>query len=96
MAQNLKTGDTVMVISGIHKGKSAKIIAMDRDNNKAMLEGIGLRERHIRATQFNPKGGKRDIHLGIHVSNLRKTAAAKSTASTKSSKSAKKSTKESK
>ena len=47
---------------------------MDRAHDKAMIEGIGLRERHVRATQFNPKGGKRDIHVGIHVSNLKKTA----------------------
>lgn len=72
MAQNLKTGDKVTIIAGDHKGESGKIIKMDRANNKAMIEGIGIRERHVRATQFNPRGGKREIHLGIHVSNLKK------------------------
>ena len=37
-----------------------------------MIEGIGIRERHMRATQFNPKGGKKDIHVGIDLSNLKK------------------------
>ena len=72
MAQNLKTGDKVTIIAGDHKGESGKIVKMDRTNNKAMIEGIGIRERHVRATQFNPRGGKREIHVGIHVSNLKK------------------------
>ena len=74
MAQSLKVGDQVTVIAGDHKGESAKIVRMDRKNHKAMLEGIGIRERHVRATQFNPRGGKREIHLGIHISNLQKVA----------------------
>ncbi|MDO4759345.1 MAG: KOW motif domain-containing protein [Candidatus Saccharibacteria bacterium] len=67
----LKTGLTVQIIAGEHKGKTAKIIKMDLKNHKAMLEGIGLRERHLRATQFNPKGGKKTVHLGIDLSNLK-------------------------
>ncbi len=72
MAQNLKTGDTVKIIAGDNKGKTGKIVKMDRTAGKAMIEGIGIRERHMRATQFNPKGGKKTIHLGIDLSNLKK------------------------
>lgn len=72
MAQHLKSGDTVQIIAGSHKGQTGKIVKMDLKNHKAMLEGIGVRERHLRATQFNPKGGKKQVHLGIHLSNLKK------------------------
>ena len=72
MAQNLKSGDVVTIIAGGNKGKSGKIVKMDRKNHKAMIEGIGIRERHMRATPFNPKGGKTDIHVGIDLSNLKK------------------------
>ena len=72
MAQNLKSGDMVKIIAGDHKGQTGKIVKMDRAANKAMIEGIGIRERHIKATQFNPKGGKKDIHVGIDLSNLKK------------------------
>ena len=72
MAQNLKSGDVVTIIAGDNKGKSGKIVKMDRKNHKAMIEGIGIRERHMRATQFNPKGGKKDIHVGIDLSSLKK------------------------
>ena len=72
MAQNLKSGDMVKIIAGDHKGQTGKIVKMDRTAHKAMIEGIGIRERHIKATQFNPKGGKKDIHVGIDLSNLKK------------------------
>ena len=72
MAQNLKSGDMVKIIAGDHKGQTGKIVKMDRAAQKAMIEGIGIRERHIKATQFNPKGGKKDIHVGIDLSNLKK------------------------
>lgn len=72
MQKNLKTGDKVKVIAGSNKGKTGKIVKMDVKNHKAMIEGIGVRERHLKATQFNPKGGKKTIHLGIDLSNLKK------------------------
>lgn len=72
MAQNLKTGDTVKIIAGDNKGKSGKIVKMDLKNHKAMIEGIGIRERHIKASYLNPRGGKKDIHVGIELSNLKK------------------------
>ena len=47
MAQNLKSGDMVKIIAGDHKGQTGKIVKMDRAAHKAMIEGIGIRERHI-------------------------------------------------
>ena len=76
MAQNLKSGDIVKVISGAHKGTSAKIVSVDKKSGKACLEGIGLVERHVRASYLNPKGGKKTIHLGIDLSNLKLEKAA--------------------
>ncbi len=72
MAQNLKTGDKVVIIAGDNKGKSGKIVKMDIKGHKAMVEGIEVRERHLKKTQFNPAGGKKTIHVGIDLSNLKK------------------------
>ena len=73
MAQNLKSGDIVTIIAGDFKGKSGKIVKMDRKNNKAMIEGINIRERHMAANAYR-NGGKKDIHVGIDLSNLKKEA----------------------
>ncbi len=83
MAKSLKTGDTVKIIAGSNKGKSGKIVKVDRENQKAMIEGIGNITRHLRATQFNPRGGKKDIHVGIDLSNLKLEKAAEAKKATK-------------
>ncbi|MBQ6394236.1 50S ribosomal protein L24 [Candidatus Saccharibacteria bacterium] len=72
MAQNLKTGDKVIIIAGAEKGKSGKIVKMDRKNHKACIEGIGIRERHLAASAVRPQAGKKQIHVGIDLSNLKK------------------------
>ena len=72
MAKSLKVGDRVKVIAGDHKGETASIVRVDRANKKAFLKDIEVRERHLRATQFNPKGGKKTVHMGIDFSNLQK------------------------
>ena len=75
--KSLKIGDKVLVISGNNKGKEAKIAKIDRENHKAMLEGIGLVERHMKKSYLNPAGGKKTIHVGIDLSNLKLIEAAK-------------------
>jgi len=79
MKTTIHSGDTVKIISGEDKGKSAKVLKVAPKQHKAFLEGIGIRTRHMRPTQYQ-KGGKKDIHIGIHLSNLKlEKAAEKST-----------------
>lgn len=75
--KSLKINDTVLVISGDHKGTKAKIVGIDRENGKAMLEGVEVRERNLKRTQFNPRGGKKTVHTGIDFSNLKLVEASK-------------------
>ena len=84
--KTLKVNDTVMVISGDNKGTKAKIVKIDRKNGKAMLEGIGLVERHMKKTYYNPAGGKKTIHVGIDLSNLKLVEAADAKSSAKKTK----------
>ncbi len=72
MAKCLKVGDRVKVIAGDHKGEIASIVKVDKKAGKAFLKDIEVRERHVRATQFNPNGGKKTVHAGIDFSNLKK------------------------
>ena len=77
--KSLKINDKVLVISGSHKGKEAKIVGIDRAGRKAMLEGIGLVERHMKKSYLNPAGGKKTVHVGIDMSNLKLVEASKFT-----------------
>ena len=75
--KTLKVNDKVLVISGDNKGKEAKIVKIDRKAGKACLEGIGMVERHMRKSYLNPTGGKKTVHVGIDLSNLKLVEAAK-------------------
>ena len=77
MAKSLKINDKVLVIAGDHKGTEAKIVKIDRGAGKAMLEGVGLVERHMKKSYLNPAGGKKTVHVGIDMSNLKLVEAAK-------------------
>ena len=92
--KSLKINDKVLVIAGAHKGTEAKIVKIDRANGKACLEGIGVVERRLKRTAMNPKGGKKTIHLGIDLSNLKLVEASKYVKQNKIEKTDKKAVKE--
>ena len=75
--KSLKVNDKVLVISGDNKGKEAKIVRIDREAGKACLEGIGMVERHMKKSYLNPAGGKKTVHVGIDLSNLKLVESAK-------------------
>lgn len=51
--------DTVKVITGKHKGTTGKVLAVDTKKNTVLIEGVGVGHRHVKPSQFNPRGGKR-------------------------------------
>lgn len=66
----IKKNDTVKVIAGAHKGKTAKVIEVVPSENAVKLEGIGITKRHIKPNQLNPRGTTKEIHLGIDASKV--------------------------
>ena len=63
VVKRIKKGDTVKLISGAHKGTTAKVLAVLTKENAVLLEGIGQKHRHIKPSQLNPRGGHKDVHL---------------------------------
>ena len=66
----LKKGDTVVVLSGKHKGQSGKIEKTHPTLNKVTVEGINIVKKHIKASQTNPQGGIVDITKPMWVSKV--------------------------
>ena len=54
---HVKTGDTVVVISGKDKGKKGKILRAFPSERKVLIEGVNMMKKHTRASQQNPQGG---------------------------------------
>jgi large subunit ribosomal protein L24 len=66
----IKTGDTVVVTAGEHKGSEGKVMKVDREKNKAIVEGVNLVKKHEKPSAANPQGGIREKEAPIHISNL--------------------------
>ena len=66
----IKSGDTVKVIAGDHKGSEGKVLRVDREKNKAIVEGINMVSKHTKPSAKNPQGGIVKKEAPIHISNL--------------------------
>ncbi|MGQ8868355.1 50S ribosomal protein L24 [Myroides sp. TSA_177.3] len=66
----IKTGDTVRVIAGDHKGSEGKIVRVLREKNKAIVEGVNIISKHVKPSATNPQGGIVKKEAPIHISNL--------------------------
>ena len=70
MKIHIKKGDTVKVISGDSKGSQGKVLMVDRDKYRALVEGVNLVSKHTKANAKNPQGGIIKKEAPIHISNL--------------------------
>ena len=70
MKLKIKSGDRVVVIAGNDKGKEGEVRTVLRTENRVVVEGINLRWKHIKPTQQNPKGERKQIECAIHASNV--------------------------
>jgi len=70
MAYHIKRNDVVEVISGDHKGAQGKVLRIDREHGRVVVEGVNMVYRHVRPTRRNPQGGRVQKEAPIHVSNV--------------------------
>jgi large subunit ribosomal protein L24 len=67
----IKKGDTVEVIAGKDSGKRGRVLVVDRDRERVVIEGVNMIKRHTRPNpQRNVKGGIVEREAPIHVSNV--------------------------
>ena len=66
----IKSGDTVRVIAGDHKGSEGKVVRVLREKNKAIVEGVNMVSKHTKPSAKNPQGGIVKKEAPIHISNL--------------------------
>ena len=67
--QNIRKGDTVIVIAGKDKGKTGKVVRVDREDDKIVIERIAVVKRHKKPQGQNP-GGIMEKETPIHISNV--------------------------
>ena len=59
-----------MVITGESKGQKGRVLEVDRDKYKAIVEGLNLVSKHTKPNAKSPQGGIIKKEAPIHISNL--------------------------
>lgn len=67
----IKKGDNVEVISGKDAGKRGRVLRVDRDRDRVVIEGVAMIKRHTRPNpQKKIQGGIVERESAVHVSNV--------------------------
>lgn len=67
---HVRRDDVVKVLSGDDKGKTGKILSVDLEKRRAIVEGLNMVTKHVKPTASNPQGGIEKKEAPIHISNL--------------------------
>ncbi len=54
---HIKTGDTVMVLSGKERGKKGKVLAVSPKESKVIIEGVNMCTKHVKPRRQGQAGG---------------------------------------
>lgn len=60
-----------MVIAGDSKGQQGRVLVVDSEKEKILVEGVNMVSKHTRPTNKTPKGGIIQKEAPIHISNLK-------------------------
>lgn len=69
---HVKKGDTVKILSGDDKGKTAKVIRAFPKENKILVEGVNMMKRHEKPRQKGKPGQIVEKAMPIHASKAMK------------------------
>jgi large subunit ribosomal protein L24 len=70
MKIHIKKDDTVEVLSGASKGLKGRVVSVDRDKYRAIVEGVNMVSKHTKPSAANPQGGIVKKEAAVHISNL--------------------------
>jgi large subunit ribosomal protein L24 len=66
----IRSGDTVEVITGADRGTKSRVIQVDREKGKALVEGVNRVYKHVRRSQKHPQGGRLSKEMPVQLSNV--------------------------
>ena len=70
MAAKIKKGDRVVVLTGREKGKTGNVLRVLPKENRVLVDGVNMVQRHTRPTQADPQGGIKNKVAPLHLSNV--------------------------
>lgn len=70
MKFKIKKNDLVEVITGKSRGKRGKVLKVDSEKGRVVVEGANILKKHERPSQANQQGGITEREHPIHISNV--------------------------
>jgi large subunit ribosomal protein L24 len=70
MAARIRKGDTVVVISGVNKGRRGEVLRVLPKAERAVVQGVAMATRHVKPRGMQEPGGIREQEAAVHLSNL--------------------------
>ena len=70
MAAKIKKGDRVVVLAGKDKGRTGEVTKVLQTENRVLVQGVNMVQRHTRPTQGDPQGGIKNKEATLHLSNV--------------------------
>jgi large subunit ribosomal protein L24 len=70
MAAKIRKGDTVVVLTGKDKGKTGTVRVVMPKDERVIVDGINMVQRHTRPSQADPQGGIQRKEASLHISNV--------------------------
>lgn len=67
---HVKTGDTVVVISGSEKGKKGKVLAVSPKEGKVIIEKVNLVSKHLKPRKMGDQGGIVEAEGAMYASKV--------------------------
>jgi large subunit ribosomal protein L24 len=66
----LKKEDTVQIIAGKDKGKRGRILKINREKDRVVVEGANIAKKAMKRKNQQDRGGIAEIEASIHISNV--------------------------
>lgn len=70
MGLKIRKGDTVMVIAGDDKGKTGRVLSVDAEKNRVVVEKVNFVKRHTKARGQGQKSGILEKEAPLAISNV--------------------------
>ncbi|MCK5154721.1 MAG: 50S ribosomal protein L24 [Spirochaetales bacterium] len=70
MKTRIKKDDTVKVLTGREKGKTGRVLKIDRVGGRVIVQGLNMVKKAAKKKSQQDKGGIIEIEASLHISNV--------------------------
>jgi large subunit ribosomal protein L24 len=66
----IRVNDEVIIVAGASKGRRGKVLKVDREDSRVVVEGVNRVYKHVKRSQKNPQGGRLSKEAALPMCNV--------------------------